>query len=46
MQEFHTLSDYSFQEWPKLKLLNINIVQSVHGIIIDLTDHIIKNIIQ
>ena len=31
---------------PKLKLLNINIIQSKYGIIIDRTDHIMKSFIQ
>ena len=46
MQEFDTIFEYTFQEGPKLKLLNININQSKHGIGIDQTDHIMKNIIQ
>ena len=46
MQEFDNLFDYTFQEGEKLKLLNINIIQSKYGISIDQTDHIMKNIIQ
>ena len=46
MQEFETLFDYTFQEWPKLKLLNIRIIQGEYGISIDQTDHTIKHIIQ
>ena len=46
MQEIDTLFDYNFQEVPKLKLLNINIIQSEYGISIDQRDHIIKKIIQ
>ena len=46
IQEFDTLFYYTFQEGSKLKFLNIAIIQSEHGIIIDQTDHIIKNIIQ
>ena len=46
MQEFYNLFDCTFQEDPKLKLLNINIIQSKYGISIDQTDHIIRNIIQ
>ena len=45
-QEIDTLFDYTFQEGSKLKLLNINIIQSKYGISIDQTDHIMKNIIQ
>ena len=46
MQEFYTLFDYTFQEGPKINLLNINIIQIEYGISIDQTNHIIKNIIQ
>ena len=42
-QKIYTLFDYTFQEVSKLKLLNINIIQSKYGIIIDETDHIMKN---
>ena len=31
-QEFDTLFDYTFQEGPKLNILNINIIQSKYGI--------------
>ena len=37
-----TLFEYTFQEGSNLKILNINIIQSKHGIIIDQTDHIMK----
>ena len=46
MQGFDTLFDYTFQEGPKLKFFNINIIQSEYGISIDQTDNIIDNIIQ
>ena len=46
IQEFDTIFDYTFQEGPKLNLLNINIIQSENNISIDQTYHIIKNIIQ
>ena len=46
MQEFDTIFEYTFQEVPKLKLPNINIIQSKHGISIDQTYHTTKNIIQ
>ena len=42
MQDFDNLFDYTFQEGGKLKLLNINIIQSKYGISIDQTDHIMK----
>ena len=42
MQEFDTLFDYNFQEVPKLNILNISIIQSEYGIIIDQKKHIIK----
>ena len=45
-KEFNNLFDYIFQEVEKIKLLNINIIQSEHGTSIDQTDNIIKNIIQ
>ena len=45
-QEFDTLFEYTFQDVPKLNLLNINIIQSKYGISIDQTYHIMKNIIQ
>ena len=45
-KEFDTLFDYTFQIRPKLKLLNINIIQNEHYISIDQTYHITKNIIQ
>ena len=45
-QWFDALFGYTFQEGSKLKLLNINIIQSKYGISIDQTDHIMKNIIQ
>ena len=44
-QEFYTLFDYTFQERSKLKLLNINIIQSKYSISIYQTDHITENII-
>ena len=45
MQGFDNPFQYTFQEVPKLKLLNINIIKSEYGISIDHTDHIIQNII-
>ena len=39
MQEFDNLFEYTFQKVPKIKLLNINIVQGKYGIIIDQKDH-------
>ena len=45
-QLFDTLVDYNFQKGSKLKLLNINIIQSKYDISIDQTDHTMKNIIQ
>ena len=45
MQGFDNLFGYNFQEIPKLKLLNINIIQSDYGNIIGQTDNIIKSII-
>ena len=45
-KEFDTLFDYTFQEGPKLKLLNVTIIKSEHVIIIDQTYHIIKNIVK
>ena len=42
IQSFDTLFDYNLQEGLKLKILNINIIQSEHGIIIDQTDYIIN----
>ena len=45
-KEFDTLFDYKFQEGKKLKLLNMTIIQSEHGIRTDQTYNIIKNIIQ
>ena len=39
---FDTMFDYTFKEGAKLKLLNINIIQSKHDINIDQTDHINK----
>ena len=45
-QLFDTLFDHKFQEVDKLKLRNILIIQSKHGIIIDQKDHIIKKIIK
>ena len=44
--KFDTLFDYTFQEGSKIKPLNINIIKSKYGIIIDQTDYIMKNIIQ
>ena len=41
-QEFGTLFEYTFQEVSKIKLLNINIIQSKYGTSIDQTDHIMK----
>ena len=46
MQELDIIFDYNFQEWERLKLLNINIIQSEHVISSNLTYHIINNIIQ
>ena len=45
-QVFYNLFDYTFQEVSKLKLLNINLIQSKYGISIDQTDHNMKDIIQ
>ena len=45
-KEFDTLFDYKFQEGKKLKLLNMTIIQSEHGISIDKIYHIINNNIQ
>ena len=45
-QEFDTLFDYTLQEGSKLKILNINIIQSKYVISIDQIDHIMKNIIK
>ena len=45
-QEFYTIFEYNFQEVSKLKLLNINMIQSKYRISIDQTEHIMKNIIQ
>ena len=44
--ELDNLFDYTFQEVPKINLLNINIIQSEYVISIDQTYYIIKNIIQ
>ena len=41
-QEFDTLFDYNFQEGSKLKLLNINTIQSKYGVSIKQTDQIMK----
>ena len=46
MQEFGTLFEYNLQEIPKLKLLNINIIQVKYGISLDQKYHITKNITQ
>ena len=46
MQEFDTLNENILQEGPKLKLVNINIIQSKYIIIIDQKNHITKDIIQ
>ena len=46
MKEYDTIFDYTFQEVPKLKLLNIIIIQIKYGISIDQKDHIMKNLIQ
>ena len=43
---FDTLFDYTFQEEKKIKLLNITIIQSEHGISIYQTDQIVKYTIQ
>ena len=43
---FDTLFFYIYQQGPKLNLLNTTIIKSEHGISIDQTYHIIKNIIQ
>ena len=45
-QQFNTIFYYTFQEGSKLKLLNIDMIQSKYGISIDQTDHIMKDIIQ
>ena len=42
MQEFDTIFDYTFQKGPKLKLLNIKIIQGKYGIDIEQTDQIMK----
>ena len=46
MQEFDTLFYYTFQEGPKQKLVNINIIQIKYVISTYQTDHIMKNSIQ
>ena len=46
MQYFDTIFDYTYQEIPKLNLLNINIIQSKYLISIDQIYHIMENIIQ
>ena len=46
MQWFDTLFPYTFQEGPKLNLLNIDTIQGKYVIIINQTDHIMKNIVQ
>lgn len=43
---FDPLFDYSYQQGPLLKFLNMRIIQSNHGISIDQTNHIQKNILQ
>ena len=45
-KELDTLFDYNLQEGPKLRLLNITVVQSENGIKIDKTDQIINDTIQ
>ena len=45
-QGFDNIFYHTFQEGSKLKLLNINIIQSKYGIIIYQTYHTMKNIIQ
>ena len=42
LQEFDSVFEYNFQEWKKLKFLNINITQSEYGISIYQTYHTIK----
>ena len=42
MKESYTFFDHTFQEEPKLNLLNINIIQSKYGISIDQTYQIMK----
>ena len=43
MQELDSLFDYTSQEDKRLKLLNIDIIKSEHGISIYHTYHIINN---
>ena len=43
---FNPLFDYSYQQGPVLKFLNMRIIQSNYGISIDQTNHIIQNILQ
>ena len=45
-QKLDAIFDYTFQEGSKIKLPNINIIKIKYGIIIDQTDHTMKNIIQ
>ena len=45
-KESENLFYYTSQEISKIKLLNINIIQSKYNIIIDQTDHIMKKTIQ
>ena len=46
IQEFYHIFDYTLQEGPRIKLLNISIIQSELDIFIYHKYHIIKNIIQ
>ena len=45
-KELDTLFDYNLREGSKLRLLNITVVQSENGIIIDQKYQIINNTIQ
>ena len=45
-KESDTIFDHNLQEGSKLKVLNINIIQSKYGIIIDQKYHIMINNIQ
>jgi len=43
--ELDDMFDYTFKQGNVLKFLNIRIIQSIHGISIDQTEHIIKTIV-
>ena len=44
MQKFYSLFDHTSQEGPKVKLININIIQSEYGISIEEIYHIINTL--